>query len=111
MFNEHGKDITDLQMIYYCAWMEMKAMRALDQKLVEAAPERPKAPELETSIEGYKKHCLAVLKRLVDLGFDKEELGLDPAAWAGGLEETAGQVISWAEYGWACVCAWGGRLR
>ncbi len=79
MFNEHGKDITDIQMIYFCAWMEMKAMRALDQKMVEAAPERPKAPELETGIEGYKKHCLVVLKRLVELGFDKEELRLDPS--------------------------------
>jgi serine/threonine protein kinase/tetratricopeptide (TPR) repeat protein len=78
MFNNHGEEITDLQMIYFCAWMEMKAMGALEQKAVEAAPEKPKSPELETSVQGYRKHCLMVLKRLLELGFDKEELRQDP---------------------------------
>ncbi len=79
LFDEHGKEVTDAQVIYFCAWMQMKAMFALEQKYAEQAPAVPKPPELATSVDSYKQHCLLVLKRLLELGYDAEELKLDPS--------------------------------
>ncbi len=79
MFDEHGPTITDQRLLYFCAWMEMKAMVALEMKHPEQPPEKPALPVLEKSREGYQAHALLVLKRLVELGYDKEELKLDPS--------------------------------
>ncbi len=77
LFAEHGQSIKDQQLIYFCAWIEMSALQALRDKKVEKAPESPKPPPLEETEEGYMNHCVALLRRLLELGFDLEELKLD----------------------------------
>jgi serine/threonine protein kinase/tetratricopeptide (TPR) repeat protein len=79
MFDEHGATMNDQRKLYFCAWMEMKAVFALDAKHEENAPDKPKPPALQTSAEAYKLHALQVLKRLLDVGYNLEELTLDPS--------------------------------
>lgn len=78
LFSDHGAQLTALETVYFCAWVQIKGMLALDQKANESAPPHFAPPPLEKSTDGYRTQCMAIIKRLVELGFDKEELRLDP---------------------------------
>jgi tetratricopeptide (TPR) repeat protein len=78
LYEEFGGELKTADDMFLCAWIEMKALGALQKKTTETAPQSPAPPPLEQSEDGHRNQCLKVLRRLLEMGYELEKVKLDP---------------------------------